>query len=92
MLLLDSYLLLFIKRSVLSLHAVVSPIELHWQFVPIGDKLDVLIPLDVLLRQISQLRQRLPVDSDVNDVVILCKLTHALSHSLAVTVAAETDQ
>ena len=84
--------LLFIESSVHRLNAAVFSLELHWQFISIRDKLDIFISLDVLLRQICQLGERLPVDSDMDDVVIFCKLPHALPHTFAVTMPTQAYQ
>ena len=49
-------------------------------FFAAGDELDILVLLDISIRQLSQLLQGLFVDSHVNNVIISRKFFHALLH------------
>ena len=49
-------------------------------FFAAGDELDILVLLDVIIRQLSQLLQGLFVDGHMNNVIISRELFYALLH------------
>ena len=49
-------------------------------FFAASDELDILVLLDVIIRQLSQLLQGLFVDGHMNNVIISRELFHALLH------------
>ena len=51
-----------------------------WQVFTVSDKLDILVSLDVLLAEVSQLSKRLLVNRHMNHIVVFGKLTHTFAH------------